>query len=148
MSNQQIDRKIPYIIWLALMSSITVIFYFANYGMPTSDAQPNDMFKYIFISMAGISAVVSYVFRGIARGKAQDVKLDDQQKLAQSYVFSIISWALCESVAIFGLVTIQLTGDKTVGNGLIATGLVLIGLFRPILPSNNNLRKSYTIENK
>lgn len=143
------------LIWFAMLGSISTFYFLANFGgiQKGMSEQPDESVKYIFLAAAGLAAVGSYFFRSKTQALVNEQSKEIAQKKAEIVTWSILTWALSESVAIIGFMLCIAFDDLALGNGLITTGLILLGFYRPITINSyggesNNLRKSYKNENK
>ena len=142
-NSQQNPQQVQGILWFAMLASISTFYFVANFTdiQKTDQEQPNEMVKMVLLSMAIVVSFISYFLRKRAMATAQDPNMESSQKSAQVFTFSVLTWALSEMVAIFGFLTCFLFNDLVMGNALITAGLILLGFYRPISVSNNNLQR-------
>lgn len=145
-NSQQNPEQLQKLLWFVFLSSISVFYFVANF---TELSQANTDFpKYVLIGIATVMALASFYFRKKALSVFEDHKIESAKKAQAVLSFSIITWALSEFVAMVGFVICITTRDLTMGNALITAGLVMLGLYRPIVGSHNNLQKSYKSDYK
>ncbi|MAZ48440.1 MAG: hypothetical protein CME65_07750 [Halobacteriovoraceae bacterium] len=140
-NSQQNPEQLQKLLWFVFLSSISVFYFIANF---TEMSQANSSFpKFVLLGIATMMGLTSFYFRKKALSVFEDHNIEEAKKAQAVLSFSIITWAMSEFVAMVGFVTCITTGDLTMGNALITVGLVMLGLYRPIVGSHNSLQKSY-----
>ena len=131
--------KVPFnnwIIWLALLTSVAFYAGIAVFGLMQNKTRMDDDTRMILTQALGgvalsIMALVTVLRKFMA--KALDY---------QSY--SIVRWALCESIAIFGLILNMMGASLTVSCAFLAASGAALLLTRPTeasLDDYNDVRK-------
>ena len=154
----QNPEQVQKLMWFVFPSSISVFYFIANFteAPPVNPEVPKtylakdgeELIKYIFIAVACFVAGISYLFRKKALRVSYNQNMDEEKKQQTVFSFSVITWAMSEAVAVLGFVVCFVYRDQVLGNSLITVGLILLGFYRPISSSNNNLRRSYKNENR
>ena len=94
------------ILWFALLMSITIFFVMTRL-IPSNSAEPNAVLSYALIGLAFTSVIVSILIK--QRFVQRAIQNRDAAILQTGY---IMSFALSESAALFGLVDHFVTGSK------------------------------------
>lgn len=131
------NPTIMWIIWGALLASLPA------YGgvlpiLETQQSMDPETFQMMLIGLA-VAAVseipVIFVLRKMLFfGKLENGDFEDREAVGQQYyVTSIVTWALCESIAIYGFVLSFMSGKLIYYPAFAAVGAALMILFRPKL---------------
>ncbi len=98
------------IIWGAIFMSVTLLFLLATFAAPDSSQMQRDGNRTTTVVFAalGASTVIASIFLR-QRLTAQAIERQQPRQLSSAY---IISFALCESAALFGVLTRFMTGDR------------------------------------
>lgn len=110
-------KKFLYIIWFALLASHGTILYTSKVLHKNAPEGRNDMAFNILVGIVFLIVAVVYFMhkkvRRIAKSKElEDGEAFDSKQANQLIVFSILTWALCESLTIIGVIT-PLVAGKT-----------------------------------
>jgi F0F1-type ATP synthase membrane subunit c/vacuolar-type H+-ATPase subunit K len=109
-STPQARHRTLTIIWGAIFMSITLLFLLATFVAPDSpqaQAEGNRTMTIVFAALGASTAMASILLR--QRLTTQAIERQQPQQLSSAY---IISFALCESAALFGLLIRFTTGDR------------------------------------
>ena len=129
-------------VWMAILSSLAALGVVAFVVMPRSGTPAPHFFLAIFVGLAIADLVAVQVLRArLLPRETPASALDDKppeedtpearealMKLGRVYV---LSWALCESVGMFGLVATELLHQPVYYVGFAAVALVFLVLYRP-----------------
>ncbi len=149
----------PRILFMALLSSVLIYAFVGWYllsfgGFEPAGAEP--MMKYVLIGMGVMAVVASYVARRVMIGPLRpeyavgsyappsseapgegERSSGPPASLGKFFTATIVSLALCEAAAVFGLVAALLTGDLVTQWGLTALSVAgMVGHF----PRESTLR--------
>jgi hypothetical protein len=130
-------QKTLWFIWSAMVYSILIYLGVAYFLVrSTSAASPEFVpaFAIFTIFLALLSVGMSIVIRmKLLSGPMQEGKLDlaSPQGMQKYQTISIISWALDETIAIFGLVLVVISGVFYYAIPYCVVSLVLLALHRP-----------------
>jgi F0F1-type ATP synthase membrane subunit c/vacuolar-type H+-ATPase subunit K len=116
--------RIATIVWLALLGSVIVYTLVGLYAAPAPAVTPDlGMMRWVMIA-AGIGSTGGiFVMRQVLGAR--------ERTLASWFTTSIVSWALAESVAIYGLVLRFMGDEPKMLYGFVAWSAVLMLRFRP-----------------
>lgn len=135
-------QKTLWFIWGAMVYSILLYLGVAYLLVKPSSAVSSEFIDSIaifLIFLAILSAGMSIVVRlKLLTAPLQDGRIDlSSPQGAQKYqTISIISWALDESIAIFGLVFVVTSGVYYYAVPFCVVSLVLLALHRPNFPNS------------
>lgn len=131
--NQQNPLRLQWIVWSALFA---FYFLYAYLAMQTTAQGPREDWVQLFllkplVFMSGIMLFLSQVLpKRIFLGSLQSMQEPSREAiLMRTSVPAIISWALNESVAVYGLILAFRTGDMTpfyVFAGVAAFNMLLL----------------------
>ena len=134
-SNQQPSPKLLWIVWGAMLFSLVIYGVVLRFIEPTGEMDPSQL-QMMLMAFSVVSAteigVIFFLRNLLFFGRIEDGEFDDRDEVAQGYfTTSVITWALCEAIGIYGLVLSMLTGDITyfLAFGLVGGALMLY--FRP-----------------
>ena len=124
------------VLWLAFLSStgvfILVMFSTVKEGGVDS-SNPN--IRYILGGLGVFMAVLSFqiprFFRQQLSRQHKGLQLSREKKAQLDFIPTIISFALSESVGIFGLVLALITGSREIGLPLCIASVVLLAIHKP-----------------
>lgn len=109
---QQIEERVEarhrtiLVLWFALLMSITILFAMTRF-IPGNSTDSNATLSYALIGLAFTSVVASVLIK--QRFVQRAIEKRDAAMLQTGY---IVSFALCESAAILGLVDHMVTGSS------------------------------------
>jgi F0F1-type ATP synthase membrane subunit c/vacuolar-type H+-ATPase subunit K len=122
--------QVPRIIHLALMASVG-IYGFIGWTLtkqPLTTAVPPPQLWWVFAALVlGETALLPILRPRLFPTEATPPK----ERLQKLFSASILTWALCESMAIFGLVGVMLTHELNWFWGFLAASLVNFVLYAP-----------------
>ena len=126
-----------WIVWGALLVSVFIyggVVSFAGADEPKS-AEELQMFLIVFSAIAAGEIPVIFVLRKMLFfDKLDDRDFDDRGDVADNYfTASIITWALCESIAIYGFMLAFLSGEVIYYFPFAAVAVAMMLYFRPQL---------------
>ena len=125
-----------WIIWSALTTSLLVYVGVAAALQATIEPQPAwRAFVFALIGVAAGTAVLSWELRRrLLLEPARRGELDPEGAGEQRFLqLSIVNWALCESIGVYGLVCFVLFGSWPLLLGFVGAALVLLGVHAPRL---------------
>ena len=99
-------HRVILILWFSLLMSIS-IFLVLTIMIPGNTAEPNKTLSFVFIGVAFIAVIGSILIKQPVVQRA--IEKRDAAKLQTGYV---LSFALCESAALWGLVDHFVTGSS------------------------------------
>jgi hypothetical protein len=124
------SKQVVKIIWFALIGSMFIYFGLIQFGfIPKATADGNAILAPVLLSM-GI--VIAFVSKFIYSKGTKTVNPN------QAFTFYVLSWALAESGAIFGLVNYMITGDTTYTYALFLVGFLTIATNIPKFQKEGN----------
>jgi hypothetical protein len=134
-SEQTVDPNMLWIIWGALLASVILYGVVANVveisDPNTAEFTANIMRWGLAAAALGSMFFAYWIRKTMFFDKEDDPEFEGAQRAETLFTTSIISWALCESVAIYGLVLRVLTGDIALFYPFAGVSVALFILFRP-----------------
>ena len=107
---------VPYILYLAMFASVGIylLIAFILGSDPKFTGQPGDPelaqnLAYIFLGLSGLMTLMTFVVPGAMLRNLTSKQGGDNQ--AAWTTRKIITWALCESVAVYGLIVFFISKD-------------------------------------
>ena len=133
----QVKGMTLWIIWGGMFGSLVIYGLVLSIVSPESAKDPSTI-RIMAMSMGGMSlAMIGGMFflrKTMFFGPLEDGAFDDRQGVRQKYfTVSIITWALSEAIAIYGLVLSFLSGQLVFYGAFAAVGATLMVRFRPQL---------------
>ena len=125
-----------WILWAAMLMSLGIYGVVLEIRPAPENPQPlNEVMLYAFIAVSVSELVVIFVLRHTTFfSKLEKGDFESVEQLKSAYLTTaIMTWALCESIAIFGFVLSILTGDIIYYFPFGGAGAVLMIYFRPQL---------------
>ena len=108
----------PKIVWFALMGSILAYFGVSVYLFQPSDPPPE----------MGSTLPLAFGFIAVMEAGAT---FFIKRFLGNGFSGQILTWALCDSIAIYGLILAAMGYDSSAWSGFMMGGLALIYIHRP-----------------
>ena len=127
MNNSQSARATRQITWFILLGSITV-YAAMPMAIAGSEAPLEPMLVTVLAVVAAMTGIASFVVPGVIR---RIPSKNSEERAARSYQALLVGWALCETIAIYGLVLYVLGAGTTWLWGLSAVAFILMGMQSP-----------------
>jgi hypothetical protein len=110
-------KKFLYILWVALLASQGTILYTSTILQKNAPEGRNDMGFNVLVGIVVLVVAVVYFMHKKVRRISKSSELENGPEFNpgtanQLIVFSIITWALCESLTIIGVVTPLVAGKS------------------------------------
>ncbi|MFT6633254.1 MAG: hypothetical protein ACJAS4_003224 [Bacteriovoracaceae bacterium] len=113
----KVNKQVVIIIWVALIASMFIYFGLIQFGFIPKAVGGNEIIAPVLLSMGVIIAFVS---------KFMYKKANKTESPQQAFTFYVLSWALAESGAVFGLINYMITGNEIYTYLLFLLGLLTI----------------------
>lgn len=128
-------QKTLWFVWSVFVYSIVLYLGVAYFFLDSSISHPGVVpaVAGVTILLSVVSGVISVVIRVKLLSKSMDMSSDKDVQKYQT--ISIINWALSESIAVFGLILVVISGVFYYAIPYCVVSLVLLILHRPAIPS-------------
>jgi F0F1-type ATP synthase membrane subunit c/vacuolar-type H+-ATPase subunit K len=133
--SEEVNGQVIWIVWAAMLMSMVV------YGVvlmvididPSQSPETSQMFAMVFGGVALVEiGVMFYLRKSTFFDRLNDGKFDDEQSLLSAYfTTSLLTWALAESIAIYGFVVSFLSGNILYFAGFAFFAAAAMLRFRP-----------------
>ena len=142
--SQQPPEKVYWIIWAALLSAIAVYAVLAFSGVAgtpeASDASQIEILVKILGGIAAVNLLIAFsVRRWVSNRAAVPEEISGSRPSFSSFAAHMVSWALTESVALFGLILALRGAPRERWLLLMAASAVAMLLLRPHLPEEREI---------
>lgn len=132
---QTVDPKMLWIIWGGLLASVGlygVVAHTITISDPSTTGSTARILTYgLAAASLGSIAFAYWIRKAMFFDKEDDPDFEGAQRAQTLFTTSIVTWALCESVAIYGLVLRVITGNITLFYPFAGVAVALFILFRP-----------------
>ncbi|MBN2328459.1 MAG: hypothetical protein JXR73_15050 [Candidatus Omnitrophica bacterium] len=131
-------RKKLWFLWSVFIDAIVIYLVLAYFLVSSNTSNPDfvPIVAMVTILLSIISAMISILIRlKLLTGPIQNGALDihSEQGFQKYQTISIVNWALSESVAVFGLILVIISGNFYYAIPYCVISLILLILHRPSL---------------
>ncbi|MBI5027212.1 MAG: hypothetical protein HZC12_10910 [Nitrospirae bacterium] len=150
------------VIWIAMLVSLGFYVIIANYvaeKMPSIfRGYPVAYFPYILYAISAVELlIIRYIRKAVLSpqriskmsGLTPPASVSSQQRAIAIYTqASIITWAIAESISVYGLVCFLLAEDYRSFYGLVIAAFMTIYFYRPKMEELTELLKAFSASSK